>query len=239
VSFALSSSCSRSSPCRKWCPVAPSRLLRRCPGELRRRPRRAPPPTALSASSPSSSTLQRGIRTSSPPRAPPFLTSLTTAPPPRSAVTAAGPPSPVLPPPLRPGVSFPVSSSSSPCICFRIWCTEAFSRRCSGEPPPRCPPAPRAARRMRPGPSDGHGRPRSKGGAYPLDRSTVDRWTQSTGDGPRPASAWRQHRVIPATHSPPRGAPEGPKRRTREGEVDGSRYKFFLRRNLPVSQSQL
>jgi hypothetical protein len=37
--------------------------------------------------------------------------------------------------PLDPWVSFPVSFSSSPCICFRIWRTGAFSQCCSGEPP--------------------------------------------------------------------------------------------------------
>jgi hypothetical protein len=42
VSSVMSSSCSRSNPCRKWCPVAPSRLLRRCSGELPAVHRRAP-----------------------------------------------------------------------------------------------------------------------------------------------------------------------------------------------------
>jgi hypothetical protein len=49
-----------------------------------------------------------------------------------------------------------------------------------------------------------------KRGAYPLDWSTVDRWTKSTGAGPRTTSATRHACIIPATHSPPRGAPSAP-----------------------------
>jgi hypothetical protein len=87
-------------------------------------------------------------------------------------------------------------------------------RRASGEPPPRRPSAPpRAvvspppAACVQPGPSDGHGRPGSKGGAYPLDRSTVDRWTKSTCAGPPRASCLRQPCISPANHSSPRGTP--------------------------------
>jgi hypothetical protein len=49
-----------------------------------------------------------------------------------------------------------------------------------------------------------------KRGVYPLDRSTVDRWTKSRGAGPRTTTATRHACVIPATHSPPRGAPSAP-----------------------------
>jgi hypothetical protein len=83
-------------------------------------------------------------------------------------------------------------------------------RRCRRRPSPRRPRswtagAVRLARTVQ-----------IKRGRTPLIRSTVDRWTKSTGAGPQATSALRQLCVSPATHSSPRGTTQLPRRPPRQ-----------------------
>jgi hypothetical protein len=108
--------------------------------------------------------------------------------------------------PSEPLVSFPVFSSSSWCPCRRFWRTRTLSR-----------PSPASRRRVLPGATAGWLsplRPRSRNtwsvrsvtdspdqkGSYPLDRSTVDRWTRSTAMVHGLASALRQHQPVTVHH---------------------------------------